>query len=50
MKDPADQFKWTDQVLTEAAKYKEKVTLCFILNTSYEESVNNASLYCIMLI
>ncbi|XP_060778141.1 acid sphingomyelinase-like phosphodiesterase 3b [Neoarius graeffei] len=25
IKDPADQFKWADQVLTEAAKNKEKV-------------------------
>lgn len=29
MKDPADQFKWADQVLTEAAKNEEKVTFLF---------------------
>lgn len=27
IKDPADQFKWADQVLAEATKNKEKVTL-----------------------
>lgn len=52
IKDPADQFKWADQVLTEAAKNKEKVTFLFHFKylISCEQSVNNVSLYHIMFI
>lgn len=46
MSDPADQFKWADQVLTEAAKNKEKVTFLFHLKhfINCEQNVNNVSL------